>query len=335
MEIEELPDLKIDWFNNYYEYQNAPLLEYVCEVANKFLPSVEDTTEGMMFVASDAPAIFANRYAERNLTIEERYERVKEMRLFKGTLETYKETSYRKLDDSFKEKFLNNEDLQNTIEAFGLDVSKFWYLLLFVYDFIEDIGTNAPTMGDSALEDFSSFHLNLLEATSITLKKNNRKSYATEKEDTIRIIQAALQHFVNTYSDIAHGEQDREEKIKQLKEIGLKGFIDHSLLSQMNFNNKFSLDMSHKKWKFADMFQYFLEDKKASRSKVRNKKAKVFTDKLMFISRLIYIVGYDGERYNEEYDEDGKPNRMLSNLLRKYNKEKFPSVISNCYMVVS
>ena len=66
------------------------------------------------------------------------------MKLFKGTLEKYKETSYRKLDDSFKEKFLTNEDLQNTIEAFGLDVSKFWYLLLFVYDFIEDIGTNAP-----------------------------------------------------------------------------------------------------------------------------------------------------------------------------------------------
>lgn len=136
------------------------------------------------------------------------------------------------MDDSFKEKFLTNEDLQNTIEAYKLDVSKFWYLLLFVYDFIEDIGTNAPTLNKSVLEDFSYFHANLLEATNIILKKNNKKSYIVEREDTIRIIQAALQHFVNTYSDIIHSEQDRETMIKQLKDIGLEGFIRNDLSSK-------------------------------------------------------------------------------------------------------
>lgn len=113
-----------------------------------------------------------------------------------------------------------------------MDVSKFWYLLLFVYDFIEDIGTNAPALNKSVLEDFSYFHANLLEATSITLKKNNKKSYVVEREDTIRIIQAALQHFVNTYSDIIHSEQDRETMIKQLKDIGLEGFIRNDLSSK-------------------------------------------------------------------------------------------------------
>lgn len=253
MEIEELPDLKIAWHES-YECLDVPLLEYVWIIANKFIPAYEDV--------STAPAIFANRYFERNLSIEERYERAKEMRLFKGTLEKYKETSYRKLNDSFKEKFLENEDLQNTIEAFGLDVSKFWYLLLFVYDFIEDIGTNAPLLGKSVLEDFSDFQTNLLEATSITLKKNNRKSYATEREDTIRIIQAALRHFVKTYSDIVHG--DKETMIEQLKNIGLEGIIQNDLLSKISFDEKFSLDISYKKWKFTDIFQFFLENRKAT-----------------------------------------------------------------------
>ena len=333
MEIEELPDLKIDWFNNYYEYQNVPLLEYVCEVANKFLPNVEDTTEGMMFVASNAPAIFANRYTERNLSDEERYERDKAIGLPIGVIgKHYKPNpSYRKLDDSFKDKFLNNKDLQNTIEAFGLDVSKFWYLLLFVYDFIEDIGTNAPLLGKSVLEDFNSFHTNLLEATSITLKKNNRKSYATEREDTIRIIQAALQHFVKTYNDIIHG--DKETMIEQLKDIGLDGCVPNDLLSKISFEEKFSLDISYKKWKFTDMFQFFLENRKATIKP--NAKMKVSKDKMMFISRLIYTVGYDGKRYNEEYDAEGNPNRMLSNLLRRYRNEQFPSIIANNYMVQS
>ena len=53
------------------------------------------------------------------------------------------------------------------------------------------------------------------------------------------------------------------------------------------------------------------------------------------VSRLIYTVGYDGKRYNEEYDSEGNKNRMLSNLLRRYKNEIFPSVIANNYMVVS
>lgn len=322
MEIEELPDLKIAWHKS-HEYLSVPLLEYVWIIAEKFMPDYEDV--------SDAPAIFANRYAERNLTIEERYERAKEMRLFKGTLEAYKETSYRKLDDSFKDKFLNNKDLQNTIEAFGLDVSKFWYLLLFIYDFIEDIGTNAPLLGKSVLEDFNSFHTNLLEATSITLKKNNRKSYATEREDAIRIIQAALQHFVKTYNDIVN--ENNETMIEQLKDIGLDGCVANDLLSKISFEEKFSLDISYKKWKFTDMFQSFLENRKATIKP--NTSMKVSKDKMMFISRLIYTVGYDGKRYNEDYDTEGNPNRMLSNLLRRYRNEQFPSIIANNYIVQS
>ncbi len=323
-QIKELPDLKVAWHES-YKCLNEPLLEYVWEVANHFLPDYEDV--------SAAPAIFANRYAERNLSVEERYERSIEMKTFNGTLEEYKKREYRKLDDSFKEKFLTNEDLQNTIEAYKLNISKFWYLLLFVYDFIEDIGTNAPALNKSVLEDFSYFHANLLEATSITLRKSNKKSYVVEREDTIRIIQAALQHFINTYSDIIHSEQDRETMTKQLKDIGLEGFIRNDLSSKISFTDKFSLDISYKKWKFTDMFLFFIERRKATT--IPNKRVKVSKDKMMLVSRLIYTVGYDGKRYNEEYDSEGNKNRMLSNLLRRYKNEEFPSVIANNYMVVS
>ena len=122
-QIEELPDLKASWHES-YKCLNEPLLEYVWEVANHFLPDYAETDTGMIPVESSAPAIFANRYAERNLSVEERYERTQEMKTFKGTLEEYKKREYRKLDDSFKEKFLTNEDLQNTIEAYKLDVGK-------------------------------------------------------------------------------------------------------------------------------------------------------------------------------------------------------------------
>ena len=41
MEIEELPDLKVNWIES-YKYLAEPLLEYVWEVANHFLPDYED-----------------------------------------------------------------------------------------------------------------------------------------------------------------------------------------------------------------------------------------------------------------------------------------------------
>ena len=85
-QIEELPDLKVAWHES-YKCLAEPLLEYVWEVANHFLPDYEDV--------SAAPAIFANRYAERNLSIEERYERTQEMKTFKGTLEEYKKMCIR------------------------------------------------------------------------------------------------------------------------------------------------------------------------------------------------------------------------------------------------
>jgi len=65
-QIEELPDLKVAWHES-HKCLDEPLLEYVWEVANHFLPDYEDTDMEMVPIESSAPAIFANRYAERNL----------------------------------------------------------------------------------------------------------------------------------------------------------------------------------------------------------------------------------------------------------------------------
>ena len=67
-QIEELPDFKVACHES-YKCLNEPLLEYVWEVANHFLPDYEEADTGMIPVESSAPAIFANRYAERNLSV--------------------------------------------------------------------------------------------------------------------------------------------------------------------------------------------------------------------------------------------------------------------------
>ena len=313
--IEELPDIR-QTIEDYDNYQDIELLDYVWEVADHFLPNIDG-------VMSKAPAIFCERYHQRYLPIEERYERHKNFYLSNISFDDYLKTDNKPLKSNFKERYLNNECLQNTISAFGLDVSKLWYLLLFVHDYIEDLGNNSPAIGKSTLQDFNDFAEKLSEATSIILKKSNRKSYTVEKEDTIKIIQVAIQHYIKSYNEIINSGD-----VERLNEINSSIVGDACFL---NFKDRSYLDISYKKWKFAEIFLYFLKERKAIVPK--NSIYNVSKDKMLFISRLIYTVGYDGKRYNESHDNEGNPNRMLSNLLRRYIKEDFPMVTGGHYML--
>ncbi len=306
-----LPDFKDKNIDDYLDYCDIDLLEYVCEVADWLLPNHEHPEHPV----STAPAIFANRYFESKISDDEvRFERHKMFYCYQGTFEDYQQSNrYRlRLDNSYKDKYLQNKDLQETIKAFELDVSKLWYLLLFVHDYIEDIGTNAPKLGKTVKEDILDLTAKLSEATEITLKKSNRKSYSTDCERTIDFVRTVLQFCV-----------DNEEKLPQL-------FSDSNTFASFEFDDYF-LEKSHQKWKFADIFLYFLKDRKA-KNLPNEGYVMVSRDKMLFISRLIYTVGYADEEYNRYDNEKGKPNRMLSNLLRKYRNEKFPDVMGHYYI---
>lgn len=158
--IEELPDLKIGWCES-YKCLDEPLLEYVWEIANHFVSYEGDI--------SIAPAKFVNRYITSKLTPEENVLRLKEMGVDKS-LEDFMAPNFKKMDMSFKDKFLENKDLQNTIKAFGLDVSKLWYLLLFVHDYIEDFSTS---LKKSEVQDIGDFVDSLSNCSGITLTLTN------------------------------------------------------------------------------------------------------------------------------------------------------------------
>lgn len=317
--IEELPDLRIGWCES-YKCLDEPLLEYVWEVANHFVSYEGDI--------SIAPAKFVNRYITSKLTPEENILRLKEMGVDKS-LDDFISPKFKKMNMSFKDKFLENEDLQNTIKAFGLDVSKLWYLLLFVHDYIEDISTS---LKKSEVQDIGDFVDSLSNCSGITLTLTNeiKKSFVTSEKKTIEFVQLALDYYITIYNNIINQDSTPKEKLKLLKEIGLNHFLEHG--QAIDFENKRNLDISFKKWKFADMFQFFLKDRKADKKKLSHINVKVSTDKMMFISRLIYTVGYHGTDYNEEYDSNGNKKRMLSNLLRKYKYEDFPDFTNHYYL---
>ena len=327
--IQELPDYKANRYG-FDKYKNEPLLEYVWKVENGYINNGDDCCSPIEL------AIFVNRYIETKLTDDEKYARHIEI-YPSTTLESAKEyySERTKLDTSFKDKFFESKEVKNTIKAFNLDLNKFWYLLLFVKDYVDDCYTNAPKIGLSEVEKVNEMAEKILEATEIIVKKKGEKDYKIQEEYTLSILKYSVNYFIKTYNIIENIE-NREERNAKLKELGLNGTIMNG--NPILFEEKVSFEDSHKIRLFADMFQYFLKDLKADKKLMgRHTTREDSTDRLLFISRLAYIVGYANEEYYERYVENEErklvPRNKLKNLLNKYKKKPLPPKNTRFYSI--
>ena len=323
--IHDLPDHK-SYRSDIDKYLDEPLLEYVWKVADAFLPVVDN--EGRS--ESQAPVIFANRYIETRLSEAERVERY--LSFFPNEDAASARKYYAEhppLDTSFMERFFDSSEVVQTLEAYQLDVEKFWYLLLFVNDVVEDVCTNGPTCELSETEKVDDMVTKLSEATELITKKNGRQNYETKDDYTLSILKTALRHFINSYNDIVETSKSREELLARLSEIGVERTIKSWVL--LNYEKRLLLEKSHKTRLFAAMFQYFLGGRTINRELLKTAVEKISTDKLLLISRLTTIVGLQGEDYYRRYTDEGTENRKLSNLLNRYKREPLPSTIGWIY----
>lgn len=327
--IQELPDYKAKHYE-YDKYLDEPLLNYVWKIADNFFPDYD----GEVYSPSITPVIFANRYIESKLTDEEKYARYMEI-YPDTTLDSAKEyySSQTELDTSFKDKFLKSREVLNTIKAFNLDLDKFWYLLLFVNDLVEDCCTNALGHGQSEVEKVNEMAERISECTEVISKRNGRKHYETNDEYTLSILKSSVKFFIKTYNEIIENSKNREELNARLKELGLDRTINDGV--PIKFEETITLEKSHKTRLFAEFFQYFLKDIKADRELMgRHTTREDSTDKLLFISRLTYIVGLqEKDYYKRLISKENKyvANRKLSNLLSRYRNEPLPDETGRIY----
>lgn len=325
MEILELPDHKA-YHTDIDKYLDEPLLEYVWIVANEFKPDCD----GDGTYPSIAPVIFANRYIESKLTDEEKYDRYLEIRP-EHNLEYAKDyyAKFTELNTSFKDSFFSKEEVLQTLEAFNIDLNKFWYLLLFVNDLVEDCCTNAPGREVSEIDKIDEMVKGVLDATEIITKTNGRQNYQTQDSFTIDVLKASVQHFMTTYNEILGTSGNAEECRARLEQIGLSRSFQSRVA--IIYDDKVTLDKSHKTRMFALLLNYFLKEKNANREFTKKSAVKISTDKLLLISRLAHIVGIQGEEYYERYTENGDDNRKLSNLLSRYRNEPLPPMTGRIY----
>ena len=111
-----------------YVGQEEELLEYVTVVADKFHPDMEIQEDGSSaLLPSQSPYQFMQRYNAGKLNVFFNYD------------------NYMRND--------NIDSIQAIIKALGIDPDKFWYLLLFISDYVSGKALNTWKFNDTSKEE--------------------------------------------------------------------------------------------------------------------------------------------------------------------------------------
>ena len=278
------------------------LFEYVWKVADHFIPAhVEPWEEGEE--PSDAPVTFARRYL--NNAIEHR--------------------------EQMLERF-SDEQIQNTIRAYGLDADKLWYLMCLVADYVNGLCEFETRKG--LVDTLNEMSYALDEATEVIFKKDNAKLFSTTRKEVLEILDKAMEYFAQCYNDAVKVEDD-EEKKKRLGELGLNGTLSNT--EYLNTDKEWEqLLLTYRQYRFAEMMLWFIKDIKPATPK--GIKVKVFRERHLFVSMMLYVCGIYKEsddearsKWYEPYYLD-KENRNLSNLVRNYKYREQPKVVNKWYV---
>ena len=134
--------------------KNESLLQYMIEVANHFLPQYnppescydEETGEEFYRDATYTRSLYPDQFVKR---------------FFDGKV---------KIDDDRQNDYLNEDDLIKCVKYYGLDVSAFWYLCLFIGDYVNGFSTeNTRQISNFPLKEFT---ICLMSVSSLYLIPN-------------------------------------------------------------------------------------------------------------------------------------------------------------------
>lgn len=222
------------------------------------------------------------------------------------------------IDTSRKQKYLDSEEVQDTLRAFHLDAEKFWYLCLFIKDVVEGYADGIDAV--SPREEISQLVALLNKVKSdfkrdgtYSLKSNAMLSLKVDKETvkienplTLGIIKATLYKFLQT---------------------------DNKLLDDSSFNmTKIHKAPIYKIALFNRFLSGFLKDKVADKAIYASNGNKISKDKSLLISRMIFILGIsDDESFFDEYKEDGSKLDYLKNYIKKYKDIVAPTFQSRYF----
>ncbi|MBD5209963.1 MAG: hypothetical protein HDS77_01640 [Bacteroidales bacterium] len=271
---------QIDNFSN----NEHELLEYVINVANEFVPDIViDETGSPYKVESQAPIIFKRRYNNGKLNV------------------------YFSYADYIKASSNNNESIIDIISALEFDPEKFWYLLLFISDYVSGSTLNTLQCNATPKQEIEQL-IDFIEQNEEAVNRFNGVVAKQEMKLTLHIKGRTLNiSNPNTLSAIA-------TFCKQ----GLSVVEEDSLLN-VGTTTKKDLTATKQIGLFAEMFRCFfnLYPQFTAKRKRGNNTTK---STLRLISKLAYLTKLTT---NADYDSDDE---NLKGIIKLYHKQKTDTI---------
>lgn len=301
-----------------YPYREDPLFEYLNQVANYFWwepdPEFDEETnrETLYQNPSYVPSRFARRYLDGRI----------DLHTLPSYIDAVGEEILKKhipMSDWDKTLIGNNPinnipNISMTLKAYGLDISKFWYLCICVKDWVEgQTCEGARITHPTHRQELRSFveHISKLDPqpwcgmiktkgkARLTLNVKGR-NMVIEDGQTLSLIGYAVDYFLeqDTFHEmkLKDGEKTRVEKFSVL--------LDSSKMCEKRLPKP-----KAKTVKLALFYKYlnwFMEQRDIDESLVKNYPYLISTNKDLLISRMAYLTGLTNNNKFLEPDDAGK-----------------------------
>lgn len=278
--IKQLPKHEDEWA--YYE--SEPLFEYVTRISDMMGEIVTDINPDGSYEST--PHLQPFRFASDYLN---------------GKIET----------QSIRMDLYESPDIQDTLRAFGLDSSKFWYLCLFIkwrVDYECKTAFVFPTSTKEKLHNLISEFEKLSPEfqgrkfvskvpATLTFKVNGGKTITIDDANTLTFIGAAIESFLE--------QQDTDDLITS-NSYGISELEKVDLSVRTNI------------YLFNEYLSPFVKPLEAIKGIYASK------DKSLLISRMIYVfrVSEDKKLYTD-LNEKGNKQNQLKGYLSRYKPFKF------------
>lgn len=196
-------------------------------------------------------------------------------------------------------EYMNDLDLQDTIEGFGLDPDKFWLLIMFCLDYSYDVCFNGHCHPETIGKQISNILslVNNKDNRSLTIKSGKKKI-----EISNNIVISKIIEWVKSGYDTEKSELDKELPIENADDIYKEKQLSDSVMI----------------WLFATMIKSFL-DLYSQNRKRKTKDNDVSLNKLSLISLLIYKTKLSRNKNFMVGDE------ALKGFLKQYKNKKLTS----------
>ena len=272
-------------------YEGEPLLDYVKEVADEFWSEIY-------------PARFAERLLNHNISnykLDEYLDAATEKRHFKHT--SFSKLYNNEINNSSSPErgTANSGEIASTLKAYGLDISKFWYLCLMIKDCVEGqtkkgcLVVNAThrsiikelisQLDQLKPDDYpipslkpKDIEMELCLKIKIKGRKNAHNVTITRNSYTLLVIQEALQSFLKINSKRTFKLDSPATNLKQFE------FLKEDLSQPV----KIALFYHYLIW--------FLNRQKVNKDYINNSIYSVSTSKNLLVTRMAYYTGLTDNR---------------------------------------